>query len=577
MLPAETRLERACSHPGVVALAFLILTLGLTWPLAFRFTTAVPAGAGDLWQNVWNFWWWKTCLAEGRNPNFTPYLFFPYGTSLVFHTHSPLNMLLGLPVAWLLGPGAAYNFCILLAIWLSAFGAWLLIKDLTGSTRGAFLAGFVFAFFPQHLEQTLEHLNLSTIQFLPLSLWAFLQLVRGGGWRFSVGLGLLFSANALADWHLGLKLLLLLVALGTLALFKPTRPRRELLRALCVAGAVALLLVGPAAVPLLGGMASGKRFQKAAVDKGIDAAFLLRPHFHHPLFGGLTREVYAEHRAYLSVGFTCYLGVVALALAALAVRRRAQDAALPGSVFLVSLVLSLGATPHWNGVLLEGVRLPFALIESVPLLGLMRVANRFLIPASLGLAALVALGFSALRVASDKRFALCLLLLALDYLWLPYPMRDDQVSPVYAWLAESGPHGAVLDLPFGEGSLAIANMRTQTVHGRPIAGGYASVRDTEAYAAMRREPALANLGGLRPPLASPVDRERLHVLGFGVAVLHKRNPAPPSADLFAERRALLEPELPAHKFKALRQALREACGNPIYEDEQVVAFDLGAR
>ena len=119
--PGEaTRLERMLDRTGVACISFLVIAVLLSWPLAIRLGSAVPAGVGDLWQSYWNLWWWKTCLLEGRSPFWTPYLFHPAGIPLVFHTHSPFNMIVALPVTLLVGPGAAYGFCILLGLWLRA-------------------------------------------------------------------------------------------------------------------------------------------------------------------------------------------------------------------------------------------------------------------------------------------------------------------------------------------------------------------------------------------------------------------------------------------------------------------------
>ena len=142
------------------------------------FGNALPAGSADLWQNYWNFWWWKQCLLEAQNPLHAPALFHPFGTDLVFHTHSPFNQIVGMPVNLLFGEAAAYNFCLLLALTLSGFGAYLLVRELTRSASAGFLAGLVFAYFPQTVEQTLEHLNLFSVQFIPLSLFFLLRWSR---------------------------------------------------------------------------------------------------------------------------------------------------------------------------------------------------------------------------------------------------------------------------------------------------------------------------------------------------------------------------------------------------------------
>ena len=167
-----SRIERLLERRTIVLALFASLSVLLTLPLAFRFTEALPHGSGDVWQNYWNLWWWKTALFELHvHPYHSKLLFHPHGADLIFHTHSPFNMLATLPVSWWLGTAAAYNASVLLALTLSGYGGWLLGREVSGDARGGFLTGLVFAFFPQHIEQTFEHINLFSTQFLPWALY----------------------------------------------------------------------------------------------------------------------------------------------------------------------------------------------------------------------------------------------------------------------------------------------------------------------------------------------------------------------------------------------------------------------
>ncbi|MEN8161183.1 MAG: hypothetical protein ABFS41_14015 [Myxococcota bacterium] len=349
------------------------------------------------------------------------------------------------------------------------------------------------------------------------------------------------------------------------------------MRDLGLAGALAVGLVLPAAWPVLEAVGSGQTVQKQAVEKGVDLAFLLRPHFHHPLWGEWTRDAYLERRAYPSAGFTAYLGFVPLLLAGAALVRRRAGAAFWAGLFGGSLLLALGAHAHWEGRLLEGVTLPFAGFELLPVLSTLRVANRFLIPGSLALAVLAALG--AGRRSSDLRFAGILLAVALDYLWLPYPLAPLEPSALHAELRAGAAPGAALNIPFTDSPGAVGSLRAQIEHGRPIAGGYVSVPSPETRAAIANEPALVDLYGFAPRLARPVDRERLVELGFGVILLHKdrragwRPPASAPAPVLGAALHRLG-EMPAPRFDAARTRLEAACGAPFYEDERLAAFRL---
>lgn len=570
-----SRLER----PLVAGAAYLPLVLAMTWPLARRLGTHVPAGMDDVWQNCWNFWWWARTLVErGQSPFFTDAMFFPFGASTVWHTHSPFNMLVGLPVTLVFGPTAAYGFCVLLALWLSALGAYLLARQCALDGRGAFVAGVVFAFFPQHVDETLEHLNLCATQFIPLTLALFLRVREGGRRRDALLLGVSAGLGVLADWHLGLLLLLALAPLAAWALVRG-RERGRLARLCALAAGVALLVAAPAAWPLLRETAAALvtphpflRLRQERLDMGIDAAFLLRPHPAHPLFGGFTEAIYAARRAYPNAGFICYLGGVAPALGGVALARRAPGARGLALALAAALLLALGTHPWWDGRLLRGVTLPFVLVEQVPVLSGFRTANRVLVLAGLALALLAGMGWSALGRRSRGAYALAVALLLADYAWVPYPLQPAAPRPYAAWVRDHARPGAVLDVPWSADGRRVDNMRAQLTHGRPIAGGYLSVTPPRTVRDIWREPVLHRLSGFEPRLKHPRDDlARLRALGFAVIVLHKDAAGEPRPDPRSREPWRVRPET----FAELRERLERELGGAVYEDGDASVFDLG--
>lgn len=586
-LPAapESLLGRALNWTIVAAIFYLLLTLGMTYPLVMRMRDHVPYGAVDLWQNYWNFWWWKQCLLElGQNPNFTSYLFHPTGADLVFYTHSPFNMIVALPVTAIWGPAAATNFCVLFSLWLSGVTMYLLIKDLTGDSRGAFLGGIVFAFFPQLMEQTLEHLNLFAIEFIPLALLFFFRIARSGGWANVVGLAMSFALNMFVGWHLGILLSLLLVPMTVMAALRRERPPLLFARDLVLSGLLALVLILPNILPLARGMLGGEGyFQKPAEDKGIDLMFLLLPSEHHPIWGSLTFDAYAFQRAYRASGFLCFLGFTPLVLTIVAILRGGKRTAGWAALFVLSLVFALGAHPYWAGKLYDGVTLPFAYLTKLPVLSLMRVANRFLILTQVALAVLAAIGWSSLKKRSDLLFlALCALVL-IEYLWIPYPLQPVEMSPYYDQMAASERRGAVLDIPFTSNGRTVLNMAVQTRHERHIAGGYLSTLPPAAAAGITGDPVLSQLAGVEPQIKGSIDRAHLLRIGFDTVILHKDR----SEKIWRERYSALDPRdlfehkamehytpIPQATFATIRQALEDACGPKAYEDEDIIVFHL---
>lgn len=572
---------------GRVWLLFTVLSVVWTLPLSLHLTTHLPYGSTDVWQNLWNFWWWARSIGEGSNPFETSELFHPFGTSLALHTHSPLNMLAMLPVSWTLGPVAAYNVAQLAGLILSGVGAWLLARDLCGNDRAALVAGVIFAFFPHRLEQMTEHLNLASVQFFPFLLWAQHRLLGGGGRRYLVLTALFFAANALVSWHYGLFGVL---ALGWMATIRAIRTRSPAgLLDTFWSLALGSLLVAPFALPLADAIVSGREYVKFPHERGSDLLFLLLPSDHHPLLGPLVEPLYRAHRSYPGAGFLCYVGFVPLALGVVALRRRMREA-LPWALMgLAFLLLSFGFHLHFAGEPVTGPIGPHLLLMGLPIFSALRVANRFHVLFMLAVAVLAAIGLSRVRERSRRAWpiwAACGLVL-FEYLWLPFPVRDVRSYPLHPYLEQlrSDPEaGAVLDIPFAAGAETAENMAAQTVHERPLADGYVSVVEPATLVKISRDPDLAALRGMKPPFGKQIDWSRLAGLGFGTVVLHRERAAPwqdaQAAACQEEthycRKAWSRSRVAEPVLDQLSADLRRRVGAPIFEDDRLEVFRLRA-
>lgn len=563
---------------GPVLALYFALTVVMTLPLALYWRTSMPAGAGDLWQNYWNLWWWKKCLVGGLNPLHSPVLFFPAGADLVFHTHSPFNQILAMPVNLAFGEAAAYNFCVFFALTLSGFGTYLLVRELTGSAPAGFIAGLVFAYFPQTLEQTLEHLNLFSAQFIPLSLYYLVRWSKSRRTWDAVALGACFGLNSLCSWHLGLKLLFVVVPWILWIAWRDRSQWKAVSRDIGAAAALAILLVLPLLVPMGSMIAGGAEyFVKDPVSRGIDPSYLFTPTFANPIVGPLVESRYLD-RAYQASGFICYLGLLPVALAGVAVWRRRTRMAGWLAIFTGGLILALGADVLWDGTRHDAIVLPFAAFKFIPLIESLRVANRFLLLAGLGLAVLAGYGWDSLRPRPKWALPVAAILLLAEYSWLPFPTRKVELSPLLHQVAEQP--GAVLDIPFHQRSRTVHNMANQTVHGRPISGGYLSSYPPQIDANLGNEPALKQLAGIPEPTAV-VDVKRLHQLGFRTVVIHKNRAASVREQLLAsvKESELLERKrvsrlggVPDSTIASIRKQLDESTGGAALEDPELAIY-----
>lgn len=618
MQPAEPAPSSDLLEPGLSggkALAsFTAIALVLTWPLGIRLLDHIPLGAHDIYQNVWNLWWWKTSLLERfSSPYVTDLLFSPGEIPLGNHTHSPANMILTMPVNVLLGEAAALNTAVLASFIFSAHGTFLLARLYTRSAGAAFVAGLAFAYLPQHVEQSLEHVNLASPQAMPYFLWALVSMCRQGGRRWWLATGGFFALNALYSWHNGLMVIPAGLAVFLAESRWSPRPFLACLREALAAGLLAVLVISPFLWPLVRDTLDGVAIlQKGFPPKPIHPLFTVIPHPGHPLWGEALFSTYRQGRTYPSVGFIAYLGLIPLALvstaliARLATLSRRSQRAESGSratgsdrgegaglwigLALFYLMLSLGSSWTWIGAEGPGeMRLPFHWLREIPLFGLVRVPNRFLVPAALALAVIVGLGARVLArplrpPARAWLLAALAFLVILDLAWWPYPMRPIPRPASAVALASLPEEGSILDIPGGHRARAADAMMAQTIHGRPLASGYLSTRLHSIERRLEQYPVLRKVFERYPPESAnegPGLVETVRELGIGHVVVHldrtvesytrrREEVAREHPDDFYRLR-LHNPEkgIPRATLDRFRHELREAFGPPVAAEEEV--------
>ena len=165
-----------------VPLAYVGLTLVMTYPAVLHLGSQVLSSGPDAWVFWWNNWWIKKALTTGQQLYTTPYLFFPQGVSLTYHSFSWLNTALWLLLEPLFGTVSAYNLTVLWVFPIAGWGMYYLVHDLTGSEGASFLAGLIYAFVPYRMGQ-MNHANLMGTQWIPLYTLYLLRAIRDGRLR----------------------------------------------------------------------------------------------------------------------------------------------------------------------------------------------------------------------------------------------------------------------------------------------------------------------------------------------------------------------------------------------------------
>lgn len=199
--------------------AYIALTVAMTWPVSAGLARDIPGDLGDSLLVMGIMGWVSEgilAIADGSMPFADLWninVFDPTPLGLTFSEHFIPQALQGLPFYVATGNIVlAYNVVLLATFVLSGLGTFLFVRELTGSARAAFVAGLFFAFFPYRWNN-LPHLHTLSSQWMPFALYGFRRYfdtrsrlaLAGGALAFLVqglssGYFLFFFAPVLASY-----------------------------------------------------------------------------------------------------------------------------------------------------------------------------------------------------------------------------------------------------------------------------------------------------------------------------------------------------------------------------------------
>ena len=251
MHAAFSKMRQTAWFNVLVFLGYLLLTLGMTWPLVTRLSTEIAGAGTDVWIHQWTFWWIKEALQNGLNPFYTTLLYYPEGVSLTSHNIAWFNIALWLPLQALLGSIAAYNLVFMLVVTLNGFAFYLFAKAETGIAAAAFLGGLIFGFWPYTLSH-FDHPNMMVTFWVPLTMYFMLRTFRQSRISDAVLAGVCLALIGITRWQLLVMSAPILLAYGIHLFFREDWVRSRKTAALVVLslGLGALLMV-PLGIPLV--------------------------------------------------------------------------------------------------------------------------------------------------------------------------------------------------------------------------------------------------------------------------------------------------------------------------------------
>jgi hypothetical protein len=465
-----------------ILLAFLVLAIVWTWPLARHLSSRIPHDPGDPIFNIWVLWW-NAHAVPFTERWWNPPMFFPMRGALALSEHLAGIGLITTPLQLLhASPLAAYNIALILSFALSGFFTFFLVRRLIPPqcdeairNVSALSAALAYGYGPYRAGQ-LAHLQVLTSQWMPLALLSMHAYMEEGHARWLACFAAAWIVQALSNGYY-LLYFPVLIALWLVWFVDWRRSGSPGIALIGTFGGASLLLV-----PILIKYVAVQRGLRLVRTPGEMALFSARPGSFLNASGMLAfwpSSPTLTTEEFLFPGLTPIVLVTLGALSVVWTRQRSPDAhsrdrstrsafGFYAAAAVLMWALALGpATPDSVAWLR-----PYTLLTYLPGFDGLRVPARFAMLATLCVA--VAAGVAFAMIAPRTRNLLWLAgIIAIVGLFADGWMRAmPLLPPPGRTVLPVGAHSAVLELPPDEGAVDVAAMYRQTQHGLPIINGY---------------------------------------------------------------------------------------------------------
>ena len=482
----NTIVKNILKHGIFPALFYLLAFCLLTYPLITNFNTRFLTDAGDGMQNVWNIWWINTAVMQpGTYPTIwhTDMLHWPFGTTLLGQTLNPFNGLTAVLLLRLLSLTQAFNTLVIFAFVMGGVTAYWLPHHLTRSFFGSLTAGFIFTFSSYHFAHYYGHMQLISLEWIPLFLLCWILLLKKPSLPLALASSLTLWLVLLCDYYY---FFFCILSGGLIVLWRMIREKniwfifkKEYLIPLGMFIAASLFLAGPIVLPLMF-ISRVDPFLGAhnATNFSLDLLALFIPG-EGLRFGGMTEAYWSKLPVGLSE-LSVYLGYsVIFLLGYIWAKHRKTEHTNQIRMWFIILgfffLMALGPSLRINGNVVYDGAMPYELLETVlPFLKLSGVPVRMVVMVTLAASVLSAMALTELLANTSKnKFIVSAILVLLVFELLPAPLPTASTEiPAYATvLAELPNDGGVLDLAAPD---RYVQLYYQTAYQKPLVFGYTS-------------------------------------------------------------------------------------------------------
>ncbi len=573
-------------------LAFLLycmLTLGFTYPAVLHLGSRV-IGGGDAFMFLWDIWWFKYAIFTlHTNPLVNTTIYYPmHNIPMVWST--PVNELGSIPLQFMFGNLIAYNLLIVTHFILSGFFMFLFLRKLLRNDLPSFIGGVIYTFSTYHfVAGNVGTLGLTTIEFIPLFLYAFIRFIDEQTIRHVLLMTCCAILVALSDPYLAIYFL------GTFSivfvLYALFAERQLLLHekrfwGFVVSGVLTAAAVLPFYLPMVGTVESLHSARFAAKDAVLYSEDLLGYFIPtHTTF--LWRKFSINYNFNPTIAHY-FIGYIVLVLGIIGIFKSTPRFKVLFLAFLLTaLVLSLGPYLQVNGPMFfnEGKRyamipMPYYLIWKIPILDFLRFPNRYSLDVELMLSVFAASALDVMmRRNASTIIAAAVLAVVIPFetiTHIPFTASNAVIPSVYKSLKTNPAVKVIYDLPSGNDltlpyvNYAYKYMYYQTYHHKPIVYGHLPRTPNHGndftllnpLLQVFSEPEVLNYGDIIQREVGdyvPYGLTALKHAGVSVIILHK---------------TFLSTDFDKPTEQALYKRLVRIFGHPVFEDQRTAMFSV---
>jgi len=480
-LNKKNRPVKALKYIAIPALIYFVLFCFFTWPWITHFNSHFLTDTGDGLQNVWNMWWVNKSVTELHQlPWHTDFLHAPYGVTLLGQTLNPINGFAGIVLQQVMSLAQAFNVMVIFSFVFGGLSMFWLCYYFARRYAASIIGGAVFTFSSYHFSHAIGHMQLVSLEFMPLYILLLWKLLKKPSYFLATGAAASLLLVLLSDYYYFLySLMLSVLVLGYLWWRKqlPSFKKRENFLPMAVFAGLGLIFVAPlpAALLLLNRREPLLGFHDARIFSTDIASPFINGGFWR--FHWLTDWYYIHIRGFISES-TIYLGLSVITLFIIGLFKRTKihkDIIFWIVVAFFFGVMSLGPRLMVGGHTIERVPLPYIFMERlVPGLKLSGMPVRMMVMVTFSAAIVTAMVLARVKFNNKKQLALLILfcLVFIFEMWpRDLPLTQSKFQKYVSFLKNVPEKGIILD------NAAVsepAQLYNQTSHEQKMTLGYVS-------------------------------------------------------------------------------------------------------